>query len=157
MIDLIVIKSLLRPAGREWLHSSRQSFRPDTSDTSVVLAPRSHPTQGNYSVARGRPEGCIGVLAVCCTGVLLMKNLRVGLLLLQRVLSKGHHNSLQGMMLLAKSKMADILVTICPPHAFRLPKAPRLAHGYEAAVEQVCACVSTHMLVCRAMRLVAAL
>jgi len=45
----------------------------------------------------------------------------------------------EGMMLLAKSKMADILVTICPPHAFRLPKAPRLAHGYEAAVEQAVA------------------
>eukprot|EP00668_Euglena_longa_P000617 GGOE01000753.1.p1 GENE.GGOE01000753.1~~GGOE01000753.1.p1 ORF type:complete len:869 (+),score=296.90 GGOE01000753.1:70-2676(+) len=42
----------------------------------------------------------------------------------------------EGAMLLAKSKMNDVLVNLAQPNAFRLPKATRLQEAYETAVEQ---------------------
>lgn len=40
-----------------------------------------------------------------------------------------------GTMLLARSKMADVLINLAQPNAFRLPKASRLRAAYETAVD----------------------
>uniref|UniRef100_A0A7S1NFQ9 Protein arginine N-methyltransferase domain-containing protein n=1 Tax=Eutreptiella gymnastica TaxID=73025 RepID=A0A7S1NFQ9_9EUGL len=42
-------------------------------------------------------------------------------------------------LMLSKNKMADHLSSLCQPHSFLLPKAPRMANGYIAAIQSTVA------------------